>query len=301
MPEKRVIRIGDVAPDLAFLTLDGQEWRLSDYRGKRVLLFFWASWCPCREQLAAWEEFHQKHRGDPFEFIAVAMDAAGSDTVRAFAKQAAVTYPITVDGVDCLWDQLGFNHIPNGYYVDERGIVRYLKIGGFDIRETLNAKIVEDLLSEKWSKKPLRLPDKTKMSFKQEIAVLSQQLKSVSRGVEKRLRLADFLAKTGQFRKAGREYDSVLTQQPKNTRALFARGVAYFHEGKKEQTKLCWRRAFALEPTNWIIRKQIWALDAPERFYPRIQYDWQNEQVRREEIQALEEQKFKLKVKAQKK
>jgi peroxiredoxin len=300
MSEKRPVKIGDPAPELTFSTLDRGEIRLSDYRGKRVILFVWASWCACREHLAAWEAFYHRHRTEPFELIGIAMDGQGSDVARPFVEQARVTFPVAVDSVDCLWDQLGFDYIPSGYYVDERGVIRYLKVGGFDIRESLNAKIVEDLLSDKWSKKPLRIQEKPKFSIKKEIAELTQQLKAVTRGVEKRLRLADLLVKTGQYRKAGKEYDTVLVQQPRNARALFARGVVYHREGKTPLALSSWKRALAQEPANWVIRKQIWALEFPGRFYPRIQFDWQNEQIRREEIQAAEEEKAKMKVKAQK-
>ena len=301
MLEKRSVKIGDPAPDFALLTLQGEELRLSDYRGKRVLIFVWASWGNCRDQLAAWEVFYQRPRTEPFELIGIAMDGLGGGMVRPLVKQARVTFPIAIDSVDCLWDVLGFDNIPNGYYVDERGVIRYLKVGGFDIRETLNAKIIEDLLSEKWSKKPQRIPEKPKLTFKKEIIELTQQLKSITRGVEKRLRLAELLVKTEQYRKAAKEYDTVLVQQPKNARALFARGVVYHREGKVAQAVNSWKKAFAQEPANWVIRKQIWALESPERFYPRVQFDWQNEQIRREEMQAADEQKTKPKVKAQKK
>ncbi len=299
MPEKRTVKIGDPAPDVVLLTLDGGELRLSDYRGKRILLFVWASWSACREQLFAWQSFYLRHRGEPFELIGVAMDGQGPEVVRPFVQEAGVTFPVAVDSVDCLWDLYGFDHLPNGYYIDERGVIRYLKVGGFDIRESLNAKIIEDLISEKWSKKPLRISERPKVSFRKEIAELSQQLKSITRGVEKRLRLADLLVKTGQYRKAGKEYDTVLVQQPKNAKAHFGRGVVFQREGKVPQAILSWKKAFGLEPANWVIRKQVWALEFPERFYPRIYREWQSEQVRREEI--AEEEKAKVKVKAQKK
>ncbi len=301
MLEKRAVKIGDPAPDFALLSLQGSEVRLSEYRGKRVLLFVWASWCTCRDQLTAWESFYQKHKSDTFELIAVAMDGQGVEFVRPFVEQARASFLTVVDSADGLWDLYGFDLIPNGYYIDERGCIRYLKVGGFDIRESINARIVEDLLSEKWSKKPLRFSEKPKLTFKKEIAELTQQLKSISRGVEKRLRLADLLVKTGHFRKAGREYDAVLAQHPKQARALFGRGVVYHREQKISQALECWKKAFAVEPTNWVVRKQIWALEFPDRFYPRIHYDWQSEQIRREELQAAESEKTKEKAKAQRK
>ena len=127
---------------------------------------------------------------------------------------------------------------------------------------------------------------------------LGRQIRSVTRGVEKRLRLADLLVKTGQYRKAAKEYDTVLAQQPRNAKALFGRGVVFHREGKLPQAILTWRKAFASEPANWVIRKQIWALEFPDRFYPRIHREWQSEQVRREEIQLVEAEKSKTKPKA---
>jgi peroxiredoxin len=103
MPEKRTVKIGDPAPDVVFLTLDGRELRLSDYRGKRVILFVWASWELCREQLPAWQSFYLRHQGEPFELIAVAMDGQGPEVVRPFVE-AGVPFPVAVDSVDCLWD-----------------------------------------------------------------------------------------------------------------------------------------------------------------------------------------------------
>ena len=92
MPEKRNVKIGDPAPDVVFLTLDGRELRLSDYRGKRVILFVWASWELCREQLVAWQRFYLRHQGEPFELIAVAMDGQGVEVVRPFVEEAGATF-----------------------------------------------------------------------------------------------------------------------------------------------------------------------------------------------------------------
>jgi len=151
--QKRVVKIGDPAPDFSRQSLDGRTIRLSDYRGKRVLLFVWASWCTCREQLPGWQAFSLKHKGENFELISVAMDAQGPDVVRPFTEKAKATFTTVVDSADALWDLYGFDLIPNGYYIDERGCVRFLKVGGFDVRDVTTLKIVEDLLAEKWGKK----------------------------------------------------------------------------------------------------------------------------------------------------
>lgn len=298
MSEKRSVRIGDPAPDFAWLTLDGKEIRLSDYRGKRVVLFIWASWSSCREQLVDWQEFYREHQPGGVEIIGVAMDGQGATVVRPFLEPAKVEFPIVVDSVDCLWDQLGFDFLPNGYYVDERGVIRYLKVGGFDIRDTINRKILEDLVSDKWAKHPVRVQERPKLSFKKEITELKRQIKASTRGFEKRLKLCELLVKTGQYKNALREYDIVLHGQPKNARALFARGAVALRLRKVRDAVSFWRRAFNLEPNNWVVRKQLWALEYPERFYPRIDHNWQNEQIRRDELQAEAESKSRPKAKA---
>jgi peroxiredoxin len=298
MSEKRSVKIGDPAPDLAFLTLDGEEIRLSEYRGKRVILFVWATWCSCREQLDDWQEFYRDHKGAGIEIIGVAMDGQGAGVVRPFIEQAKVEFPVVVDSVDCLWDLLGFDYLPNGYYIDERGVIRYLKVGGFDIRDDINRKIIEDLISDKWSKQPIRVHERPRLSFKKEITELKRQIKASTRGIEKRLKLCELLVKTDQYKKAAKEFDAILAVQPKNTRALFARGAVALRLKKVRDALGFWRRAFSLEPNNWVIRKQLWALETPERFYPRIDHNWQNERIRKDELQTEAELKLRPKAKA---
>ena len=243
--------------------------------------------------MPGWQTFYQKHQNESFELIAVAMDAQGPKVVRPFVAKANATFVTVVDSADGLWDLYGFDVIPNGYYIDERGYIRYLKVGGFDVREPTTTKILADLLAEKWGKKPIRVSDKPRLSAKKEIVQLTKQLKVSSRGVEKRLHLAELLVETEQYKKAGKEYDTILAQHPRQVRALFGRGVVYHREKKTDKALECWRRAYALDTGNWIIRKQIWAVEHPEQFYPAINYNWQQEQIRREEMQAAAQEKAK--------
>ncbi|MEW5976104.1 MAG: redoxin domain-containing protein [Acidobacteriota bacterium] len=291
--QKSPVKIGDPAPDFRLQSLDGTPLCLSDYRGKRVLLFLWASWCGCREQLVAWQSFYARHRETGFELIGVAMDAAYPDKARSYVESAKPAFANAIDSVEGLWDLLGFDLLPSGFYVDENGIIRYLKIGGFDIRDNTTMRIMQDLLAEKWSKKAPKFIPKPKLPLKRTITQLAAQVKSTSRGSEKRLRLADLLFESGQFRKAAREYDTVLLSQPNRCKALFARGVVSLRNGDTATTLEYWRKALVLNPNSWIIRKQIWALTHPGQFYPSINYEWQQEQMRREEWEVVVQQKAK--------
>lgn len=87
----------EAAPDFEVETFDGEPLRLSDLRGKVVVLNFWASWCPpCRWEMPFFETMWQEYRDRDVVFVGIAM----SDTlenVQAFAEEAGVTYPVALD------------------------------------------------------------------------------------------------------------------------------------------------------------------------------------------------------------
>ncbi len=62
---------------------------------------------------------------------------------------------------------------------------------------------------------------------------------------------------------------------------VFAEGVRQYQAGQIPQAIAVWRRAWQLDPENFIVRKQIWAAEHPEKFYPRIDFDWQKERLER--------------------
>jgi len=283
---KQVVRIGDAAPDFSLPSLDDDVVHLSEYRGRRTLLFMWASWELCRDQLSGWEVFYQKHKHEKFDLLSLAVDTGGGEKVRPFVEAAKPSFKTLLDTTGAIWDLYGFELIPSGYYIDESGRVRYLKIGGFDVRDGTTVKIIEDLLAEKWSKKPIKTVEKPNLSTRQEISALTRQLKGSPRNADKRLRLADLMVQAGQFRKAAKEYDTVLAQHPRHVRGLFSRGIIFARHGKKAEALSCWHKALALAPSNWILHKQIWVLESPDQFYPAINYSWQQEQLRREDFLA---------------
>lgn len=290
---KRIVRIGDPAPEFGLPALEDGIVRLSDYRGRRTLLFLWASWELCRDQLSGWEAFYQRHKHEKFELLSLAVDAGGVERVRPFVEAARPSFKTLLDTTGTTWDLYGFELIPSGYYVDESGRVRYLKVGGFDVREGTTVKILEDLLAEKWPKKPIKPVERSYASTRQEITALTRQLKASPLSTDKRLRVADLMVQSGHFRNAARQYDAVLAQHPRHVRGLFSRGLLYVKEGKVAEALSCWHRALALAPTNWILHKEIWVLQSPDQFYPVINYAWQQEQLRREDFLASTQQKAK--------
>jgi peroxiredoxin len=294
--QKQSLKIGDPAPDLALLNLKGELVRLSEFRGKRALLFVWASWCISRQQLSGWQDFYAHHQGANFEIIGIALDPLGAAVARPYLEQGGAEFVNLLDPCGSSWDLFGFNMTPSGFYVDETGRVRYLKTNSFNIGDPTTVKILQDLLEEKWSKKAPKPSEKSAFSLKQELAELSRQIKTPSRNPDKRFRLVELLIQMGQLRRAGKEAEALIAQSPKNIRALYCRGLIYLLEKRPDWAATCWRQANQLDPAHWVIRKQLWSLENPEQFYPEINFEWQQEQLHLEEIQ----EGVKPKAKAQK-
>jgi thiol-disulfide isomerase/thioredoxin len=86
------------APDFTLPTLSGETVRLSDLRGKVVLVNFWATWCvPCRTEMPTLEELYQYYKERGLEVVAVNLDALSTAGVEAFVKEVAVTFRIVLD------------------------------------------------------------------------------------------------------------------------------------------------------------------------------------------------------------
>jgi thiol-disulfide isomerase/thioredoxin len=115
------------APDLSRNDLTGNPVHLIDFRGKLVLLNFWASWCgPCREEMPRFSQWQRTYGAKGFQVIGVAMDDdAGS--ARQFLKQYPVAYPIVVGDAKLGESFGGILGLPTSYLIDARGriVARY--------------------------------------------------------------------------------------------------------------------------------------------------------------------------------
>ena len=130
-----VANVGDLRPDLALLDLHGKERRLSEFRGQRVLINFWASWCvPCLAEMPALEAAQHKFGDQGAIVLGIAMD----DQTRAQAFLAAhpVDYPILMGQLASPSTSLRFGDIdevlPFSVLLDEEGHVLAIRRGPLD-------------------------------------------------------------------------------------------------------------------------------------------------------------------------
>ncbi len=113
-----------MAPDFGLESLDGKTVRLSDFRGKAVLLNFWATWCqPCKIEMPWFEQLQKQYAHEGLQVIGVAMDDASNEDIAKFAKNLGVDYPILL-GKENVGDAYGgVQFLPATFYVGRDGRV----------------------------------------------------------------------------------------------------------------------------------------------------------------------------------
>ncbi len=133
------------APDFALKDAQGNVTRLSDYRGKVVLLDFWATWCgPCNIEIPWLEDFERTYKNRGFEVLGVSMDDDGWKVVRPFIAEKKINYRIML-GDDKTGDQYGgVEALPTSFLIDRNGRIAKTFVGLSDKEEFQNA--IEKLL-----------------------------------------------------------------------------------------------------------------------------------------------------------
>jgi peroxiredoxin len=115
---------GKLAPDFTLTSLEGKTVHLSDFRGKAVLLNFWATWCePCKIEMPWFVEMQKQYGDQGLQILGVAMDDASPKDISQFAKEMGVNYPIVI-GRDAVGDAYGgVQFLPATFYIGRDGKV----------------------------------------------------------------------------------------------------------------------------------------------------------------------------------
>jgi thiol-disulfide isomerase/thioredoxin len=113
---------GQVAPDFELQSLDGTNMKLSSYRGKAVLLNFWATWCgPCKIEMPWFIELQKQYGPQGLQIVGVAMDDSSNEEISKFVKEMGVDYPILL-GKESVGEQYGgVGVLPTTYFIDRDG------------------------------------------------------------------------------------------------------------------------------------------------------------------------------------
>ena len=123
------------APDITVYTADGTAVRLSDFRGKPVVLNFWASWCgPCKSEMPAFEAAYQQQGAD-IQFLMVDLTDGYSETVEgasAFIAEAGYTFPVFFDTDRTANAAYAVSAIPATFFIDAEGCLAASHTGAMD-------------------------------------------------------------------------------------------------------------------------------------------------------------------------
>ena len=205
------------------------------------------------------------------------MDVQGASVVKPYVEKAGVTFPVAVDAADVLGQAFGLKAIPVAIFVDEVGIVRLR--GGGPSKELLAQ--IEELLREPVTNirgTPPRLPAAaTPGELEREVAASTNDWRS-------RVALPRARAEAGRFGDAIAQLQAASKLKPTESRVLFVWGLVLLQQGEKEAALNKLKQARDLDPDNWRIRKQIWAIENPAKFYAGTSPDfgWQREQLKKE-------------------
>jgi len=122
--------------------IDGTEYRLSDYRGKVVVLNFWATWCPpCREEMPAMNRAHKKLSKDNVVILAINV-GEDEDTIFEFTGNYPVDFPLLMDKEGKVIKRYPVMGLPTTYIISPTGIVTHRTVGG---REWDNNQLLNEL------------------------------------------------------------------------------------------------------------------------------------------------------------
>jgi thiol-disulfide isomerase/thioredoxin len=121
---------GKLAPDFSLVNLSGQKVRLVDFKGKVVLLNFWATWCPpCREEVPSLAKLDAAMLGKNFQMLAVAIDKEGKDAVEKYFQSTGVRLPALLDPSGDAGKAFGITGVPETFIIDKQGLIRKKIIG----------------------------------------------------------------------------------------------------------------------------------------------------------------------------
>ena len=130
---------GSMAPDFSLRSIDGNNISLVDFRGRPLLLNFWATWCgPCRSEMPYLEEVHNDEAWSSKNLAIIAIDAAETvQTVNQFLRETGLSLTVVIDPDNSVFMDYNVRAIPTTFFIDKDGIIDSVKIGAFFSKEEI--------------------------------------------------------------------------------------------------------------------------------------------------------------------
>ena len=129
------------APDFNLPDLNGKSVKLSSFRGKVIILDFWATWCPpCRAEIPSFKELYAAYHSKGLEVIGIALDQGGAADVARFAKANGINYTLVIGNQSVAQAYGGIRGIPTTFILDRQGRIVQTYVGGH------SKKVFEDAI-----------------------------------------------------------------------------------------------------------------------------------------------------------
>jgi len=258
--------VGNLAPEFSFQDASGKWFSLSDFRGKKVFIFSWSSWCRCKYQLPDLEKFYRKHKSEKFEIIAIAADSMGFKWAQPYLDKADATFLALVDPNNELGRKYNFWATENGFFIDEAGVIRMRTIG-FYITEPEHLAEVGRLINTDFK---VGEQSTKKQSLAERIKAAETAIAANPKDISKRLDLAELYRKQGTLKKAEGVLREAIERKSLSAEAHYRLSVVLYQQGKVEEAVSQWKKAYRRNPTNYVYMRNIQAYKKPRKFYSEL-------------------------------
>ncbi len=140
-------QVGSMAPNFTLEDLQHQSLSLESFRGKAILLNFWATWCgPCQMEMPSLESLYEKYRNRGFVVLGVSVDEEGWSAIQDFLKQVQISFPIVNDKNQDVSELYQTYRVPETYLIDSHGKIVSKFVGPQDYNREFFFKKVEGIL-----------------------------------------------------------------------------------------------------------------------------------------------------------
>lgn len=125
--------LGSRAPDFSLATLDGKQVSLSQYRGKKVILNFWASWCsPCKIELPHLQKVWDKYQeGNEVVVLTVAGGESDEGEIKSFIYNNNYNFIVALDSTESTFNRYDITSVPKTFFLDKNGVIKKMQLGMF--------------------------------------------------------------------------------------------------------------------------------------------------------------------------
>lgn len=150
--EKVGIQKGNLAPEITLKNLQGKTVQLSDYRGKTVLINFWATWCAnCKEEMGAIEKYYQDHHSEGIVILSVNDTTAEKNrqAVEKFMSYEKLTFPVVLDSHGKASGKYRVGGLPTSFFIGPKGKIQAENVGPLTYKSI--AKVVSRIESDRKS------------------------------------------------------------------------------------------------------------------------------------------------------